>query len=75
MSREYFLEDALHPNGGFTIKVKNDHDCVFCKHCTDIWWDYSNLIYMAGASWARMEKRGRTKNILARNLRRWRNDG
>lgn len=46
MTREYFLEDALHPNGGFTIRVKYDHDCVFCKHCTDIWWDYSNLIYM-----------------------------
>lgn len=22
-----------------------DHACVFCKHCTDVFWDYSNGIY------------------------------
>ncbi len=44
--RKYFLEDILHPNGGVTINVKYDEDCVFCEHCTDIWWDYTNLIYM-----------------------------
>jgi len=44
--RKYFLEDPIHPKGGITINVKDDHDCVFCDHCTDVWWDYSNLIYM-----------------------------
>ena len=27
--REYFLEDGLHPDGGITIRCKDDHDCVF----------------------------------------------
>lgn len=44
--REYFLEDVLHPNGGITIKCEDDHDCVFCAKCSDVWWDYTNLIYM-----------------------------
>ena len=44
--REYFLEDPLHPNGGITIGGQDDHDCVFCQHCTDVFWDYTNLIYM-----------------------------
>ena len=46
MAREYFLKDPLHPKGGITINCKNDKDCVFCKHCSDIFWDYANLIYM-----------------------------
>lgn len=46
MSREYFLDDPLHPNGGITIKCKDEHDCVFCEHCTDVFWDYTSLIYM-----------------------------
>ena len=44
--RTYFLNDPLHPKGGITIKCKDDHDCVFCKHCTEIYWDYTHLIYM-----------------------------
>lgn len=44
--RTYFLNDPLHPKGGITITCKDDHDCVFCKHCTDIYWDYTHLIYM-----------------------------
>lgn len=44
--KDFFLEDTLNPKGGVTIKVKSDKDCVFCKHCTDIFWDYTNLIYM-----------------------------
>ena len=44
--RTYFLEDPVHPNGGITVGCKDDHDCVFCDHCTDVFWDYSNLIYM-----------------------------
>lgn len=45
MSRSYFLEDPMHPNGGIEIKC-SDEDCVFCKYCADFFWDYSNLIYM-----------------------------
>lgn len=43
--RKYILHDPLLPDGKFTIKCNDDHDCVFCKFCTDIYWDYSNLIY------------------------------
>lgn len=45
MSRPYFLKDPMHPNGGITIDCNDERDCVFCEHCTDIFWDYSNLIY------------------------------
>ena len=44
--KKYFLSDPLHPKGGITINVKNDDNCVFCKHCSDIYWDYTHLIYM-----------------------------
>lgn len=44
--RKYFLEDPLHPKGGITIECNDDRDCVFCERCTDVWWDYTNLIYM-----------------------------
>lgn len=43
--RKYKLHDPLHPDGGPIINVKHDNDCVFCKHCTDVFWDYTNLIY------------------------------
>ncbi len=46
MTREYFLEDPIHPRGGITIKCKDETDCVFCEHCTDVFWDYTNLVYM-----------------------------
>ena len=36
------LKDPLHPDGGPTIRVKHDEDCVFCTHCTDIFWDYTH---------------------------------
>lgn len=44
--RSYFLEDPLHPQGGISIGVRRDDDCIFCEHCTDLWWDYTNLVYM-----------------------------
>lgn len=44
--RELKLNDPLHPAGGPTIRVKNDDNCVFCKHCTDIFWDYTHGPYM-----------------------------
>ena len=44
--RTYFLEDPFHPSGGITVDCKDDQDCVFCDHCTDVFWDYTNLIYM-----------------------------
>ena len=41
--REYHLDDPPFP--GLTIKVKNDKDCIFCKHC-HCFWDYTNGPYM-----------------------------
>ena len=38
--REFKLSD------GRIVKCINDKDCVFCDHCTDIFWDYSHGIYM-----------------------------
>lgn len=29
-----------------TLHCDNTDGCVFCKHCADLFWDYSNLIYM-----------------------------
>lgn len=39
MARKYKLEDDLF------VMCENDKDCVFCDHCTDIFWDFSNRIY------------------------------
>lgn len=44
--REYKLKDPIHPEGGPIVKVKNDKDCIFCDHCTDVWWDYTHGPYM-----------------------------
>lgn len=44
--RELKLNDPLHPEGGPTIRVKHDKDCVFCKHCAGIYWDYTHGPYM-----------------------------
>lgn len=44
--KEIRLNDPLHPEGGPIFKVKYDEDCVFCKHCTDIFWDYTHGPYM-----------------------------
>lgn len=43
--RKYKLHDILHPDGGPTILLP-ENDCVFCSHCTDIFWDYTNGIYL-----------------------------
>ena len=44
--RRYFLEDPVHPEGGTIAWVKRDDDCVFCEHCTDVFWDYTHCIYI-----------------------------
>lgn len=44
--KKYFLCDPANPNGGIEINVKNDDNCVFCKYCTGVFWDYTNLVYM-----------------------------
>lgn len=38
--REYQIE--------FGPKLINlvDHDCIFCKHCVDMFWDYTHGPYM-----------------------------
>ena len=60
--REYFLFDPINPNGGITIGVKCDQDCVFCRHCSGIYWDYSNLIYMMMCELERDEINGGNKD-------------
>lgn len=32
--------------GGPLIKCLNDTDCLFCKHCSDVFWDYTNGPYL-----------------------------
>lgn len=39
MARKYKLTNDLF------VMCENDKDCVFCDHCTDIFWDFSNGIY------------------------------
>lgn len=41
--RKFHFHDSL--CGGLTMNVKNDKDCIFCKHCNTI-WDYTNGPYM-----------------------------
>lgn len=43
--RKYFLYDPINPNGGVEVEMPED-SCVFCEHCTDLFWDYTNGIYM-----------------------------
>lgn len=43
MARKYKLNDPPFP--GMIITVKNDRDCIFCKHSSVI-WDYMNGPYM-----------------------------
>lgn len=43
MARTYRLADPPFP--GLTLSVKNDKDCIFCKHCSCV-WDYTNGPYM-----------------------------
>lgn len=44
MARIYYIDDPF-LNKSLPIKYDNDKACVFCDHCTDIFWDYSNGIY------------------------------
>ena len=34
-----------HIDGGKSYKLP-DECCVFCTHCTDVYWDYTHGIYM-----------------------------
>lgn len=51
MARTHKLFDPL---GGLTINVKNDKDCIFCKHC-DFLWDYENGPYLMNCDLERPE--------------------
>lgn len=42
-NRPYVIDDPL--TGRRTYKCPHKA-CVFCDHCTDVWWDYSNGPYM-----------------------------
>ena len=39
--REYRCGDEI----GVTVRAP-ENCCLFCKHCTDVFWDYSNGPYM-----------------------------
>lgn len=41
--REYHCVDPIGP--GVTVRAP-EKCCLFCKHCDDIWWDYTNGPYM-----------------------------
>lgn len=41
--REFHYNDPIGP--GVTVRAP-EKCCLFCKHCTDIWWDYTNGPYM-----------------------------
>lgn len=28
------------------VKVDKDNHCLFCDHCTDVFWDFTNGPYM-----------------------------
>lgn len=43
MSRIYVIHDII---GDIKVKCKYDKLCVFCEHCTDVFWDYTNGPYM-----------------------------
>ena len=42
--REYKFTDNF--GGVMVVKCKNDKDCLFCKNCSDIFYDYTNGPYM-----------------------------
>lgn len=42
--REYKFMDNF--GGVMIVKCKNDKDCLFCKNCTDLFYDYTNGPYM-----------------------------
>jgi hypothetical protein len=43
MSRIYIIHDVFRD---IEVKCKYDNLCVFCQHCTDVLWDYTNGPYM-----------------------------
>ena len=42
--REYKFPDNL--GGCFIVKCENDKDCLFCKNCSDVLFDYTHGPYM-----------------------------
>lgn len=43
--RTYILKDPVLPAGYTATKLPDKH-CAFCDHCTDVYWDYTNGVYM-----------------------------
>ncbi len=46
---EHFKEENIkfiYVIGGCMFVPCKPPSCLLCKHCTDIWWDYSNGPYM-----------------------------
>lgn len=42
--REYKFMDNF--GGVMIVKCKNDKDCLFCKNCSDVFYDYTHGPYM-----------------------------
>lgn len=44
------------------------HSCLFCNHCTDIFWDYTNGIYalVCGIKWNNAENMNKHINLSFR---------
>ena len=40
--REYKCDDPYGP--GVVVRAP-ERACLFCEHCTDVWWDYTNGPY------------------------------
>lgn len=40
--KAYHCKDPIGPG---VIVNAPDNSCLFCNHCTDIFWDYTNGIY------------------------------
>lgn len=53
MSRIYTIHDPV--CGELKYKCKCETLCVFCSHCTDVFWDYSHGPYMVICDLSRPE--------------------
>ncbi len=41
--REYECHDPIGPG---VVVIAPERACLFCEHCTDIWWDYTSGPYL-----------------------------
>lgn len=58
--RDFIIEDPL---GIITVPMPDKH-CVFCSHCSDVFYDYSNGPYLFYALKTMIQTHGSTAQIL-----------